>query len=73
MLKMSPGAIASEVIKVANCERLGLSKTLELAQEEGITFCDASYIESTIAFGAILVTEDEKLTSVASRYTKAIT
>lgn len=57
------------VIKVG-WRDLGYSAILNLAVDNGITFYDASYLAASIAFGVPLVTEDEKLRSVAAKYVK---
>jgi predicted nucleic acid-binding protein len=46
----------------------GLRRTLDLAQDEGLTFYDASYLQAAIDLGVELVTEDAKLRRAAKKH-----
>ena len=61
------------MIQPMGFSKLDLSNTLEKASKEMLTFYDASYVVSAQNTGAILVTEDEKLQKVASKFVKTIT
>jgi predicted nucleic acid-binding protein len=47
-----------------------VGRTLELAENEGLTFYDASYLQAAIDRGLALVTEDAKLRRAAKRHVK---
>jgi predicted nucleic acid-binding protein len=54
-------------------ERISMSpqdvgRTLELAENEGLTFYDASYLQAAIDGGFSLVTEDAKLRRAAKKH-----
>ncbi len=61
------------VIQPINFAKLDFSHALKRAYEERLTFYDASYITTAESTEAILVTEDEKLRKVASKFVKTIT
>jgi len=59
-------------------ERISISpqeigKTLELAENEGLTFYDASYLQAAIDRGVSLVTEDAKLKRAAKKHVTVMT
>jgi predicted nucleic acid-binding protein len=60
------------VIKPMKFTKLDFSNTLRIANEEGLTFYDASYIVAAESSEATLVTEDEKLKKTATRFIKTI-
>ena len=47
-------------------------RTLEMAVREGLTYYDASYINTAAEKDLILVTDDEKLYKVSKRYVKTL-
>ena len=49
------------------------SSILDLAVEEGLTYYDASYIHAAIKNDAMLVTDDRKLHTAASKYVETTT
>ncbi len=49
------------------------SSILNIAVEEGLTFYDASYIHAAIKNEAVLVTDDRKLHTTASKYVETTT
>lgn len=61
------------VIQPINFAKLDLSHALKRAYKEQLTFYDASYITTAESTEAILVTEDEKLRKIASKFVKTIT
>lgn len=61
------------VIKPIKFTKLDFSNTLRIANKEGLTFYDASYIVAAKNLEAILVTEDEKLKKTANKFIKTIT
>jgi len=61
------------VIQPTNFGKLDFSHALKRAYKEWLTFYDASYITTAESTEAILVTEDEKLRKVASKFVKTIT
>lgn len=61
------------VIKTIDFTKLDFFSTLQIAYREGLTFYDASYIAAAITTEVILVTEDEKLQKVASKFVETIT
>jgi predicted nucleic acid-binding protein len=61
------------VIKSIKFTKLDFSNTLRIANKEGLTFYDASYIAVAESSEAILVTEDEKLKKTANKFVKTIT
>jgi len=61
------------VIKLIKFTKLDFSNTLKIANKEGLTFYDASYIAVTESLEAILVTEDEKLKKIANKFIKTMT
>ena len=60
------------VIKLIKFTKLDFSNTLKIANKEGLTFYDASYIAVAESLEAILVTEDEKL-KIANKFIKTMT
>jgi len=46
---------------------------LKIAVEEGLTYYDASYIHAAIKNDAVLVTDDRKLQTAASKYVETAT
>jgi predicted nucleic acid-binding protein len=61
------------VIKLIKFTKLDFSNTLKIANKEGLTFYDASYIAVAESLEAILVTEDEKLKKIANKFIKTMT
>lgn len=61
------------VIKTVKFTKLDFPNTLQIANKEGITFYDASYITTAKNAEATLVTEDEKLKKTASKFIETIT
>jgi len=61
------------LIKPIKFTKLDFSNTLKIANKEGLTFYDASYIAAAENSEAILVTEDEKLKKTANKFVKTIT
>ncbi|MGB9854317.1 MAG: type II toxin-antitoxin system VapC family toxin [Candidatus Bathyarchaeales archaeon] len=61
------------VIKTIKYTKLDFSNTLAIANKEGLTFYDASYITTAGKAEATLVTEDEKLKKAASKFINTIT
>lgn len=61
------------LIRLSSFADLDLTKTLEMACENRITFYDASYIVTAEDAEATLVTEDKKLRKTAIKSMKAIT
>jgi predicted nucleic acid-binding protein len=61
------------VIQLINFTKLDFPHTLKRAYTEHLTFYDASYIAIAENTEAMLVTEDEKLQNVASKFVKSIT
>ncbi|MBC7129912.1 type II toxin-antitoxin system VapC family toxin [Candidatus Bathyarchaeota archaeon] len=61
------------IIKPINFIKLDFSNTLQIAHKERLTFYDASYIVTARSVEATLVTEDEKLKKIASKFIKTIT
>lgn len=51
---------------------LDYSSVFNLALDNNITFYDASYLMASIALKKPLVTEDEKLSQVATKYVRAV-
>ena len=49
------------------------SSILKIAVEEGLTYYDASYIHAAIKNDAVLVTDDKKLQTAASKYVETAT
>ena len=49
------------------------SSILKIAVEEGLTYYDASYIHAAIKNDAVLVTDDRKLQTAASKYVETAT
>lgn len=49
------------------------SAILNIAVGEGLTYYDAAYIHAAIKNGATLVTDDEKLRSIANKHVETIT
>ena len=49
------------------------SSILNIALEEGLTYYDASYIHAAIKHDAVLVTDDIKLHTAASKYVETTT
>jgi len=49
------------------------SSILNIAVEEGLTYYDASYIHAAIKNDAVLVTDDRKLHTAASKYVETTT
>jgi predicted nucleic acid-binding protein len=45
-----------------------IGKTLQLAEDEGLTFYDASYLNAAIDKGISLATEDQKLRKAARKH-----
>jgi predicted nucleic acid-binding protein len=46
---------------------------LDIAVEEGLTYYDASYVHAAVKNGLTLVTDDERLRSVAKKYVETAT
>lgn len=78
---LSKGLTRAEVASLASTteqilalvERISLSpqdlgRTLELAENDGLTFYDASYLQTAIDRGVSLVTEDAKLRRAAKKH-----
>lgn len=61
------------VIKTIKYTRLDFTNTLTIANKEGLTFYDASYITTAEKAEATLVTEDEKLKKAGSKFVNTIT
>jgi predicted nucleic acid-binding protein len=61
------------VIKQVKFKKLDFSSTLRMANEEGLTFYDASYVAAAESSEATLVTEDEKLKKTANKFVKTVT
>jgi predicted nucleic acid-binding protein len=64
---------AREMIHLSNFVDLNLTKTLEKACEDKLTFYDASYIVAAEDTEATLVTEDKKLQKKACKSIKTMT
>jgi len=64
---------ANRIIQTVTFDKLDLPRVLERACKERLTFYDASYIAIAEDIKAILVTEDETLRKVASKYVKTMT
>jgi len=62
-----------DLIQPINFARLDFSSALEKAYKEQLTFYDASYITAAVSEEAVLVTEDERLRKVASKFVETIT
>ena len=60
------------VIKPIKFTKLDFSNTLKIANKEGLTFYDASYIAAAENSETILVTEDEKLKKIANKFVKTM-
>jgi len=60
------------IVQAARFGELDLTRALEMASEEGITFYDSSYILAAESRAATLVTEDRKLREVASKYVDTV-
>ena len=45
---------------------------LELAVKEGLTYYDASYLHAAIQSNMVLVTDDEKLSSIAKKFVETL-
>lgn len=58
------------IIQTVSFGKLELSKTLELACKEKLTFYDASYIVVAMDSKATLVTDDGKMKNVAQKFVK---
>ena len=61
------------VIKQVKFKKLDFSSTLRMANEEGLTFYDASYVAAAESSEATLVSEDEKLKKTANKFVKTVT
>ena len=49
------------------------SAVLSIAVEEGLTYYDASYIHAAYRNGLTLITDDERLGSIAKKYVQTAT
>lgn len=73
LTKEDLASLASTTQQVlALIERISMSPgdvglTLQLAEDEGLTFYDASYLQAAMERHAVLVTEDEKLRRAAKK------
>jgi len=56
------------VILIEDC-----SAVLSIAVEEGLTYYDASYIHAADRNGLTLITDDERLSSIAKKYVQTAT
>ncbi len=66
-------ATARHIIPTVTFESLDLAETLRIAQNERLTFYDASYIAVSRNRNAILVTDDKKLQLAAKNHIESIT
>ncbi len=64
-------ALDTLYLKMNKITELETGETLKLADENGITFYDATYIAAAIDHGLTLITDDAKLRKTASKYVTA--
>lgn len=57
-----------EIISIKSLEK----EVFKLASKEGLTIYDASYMYAAMVKGLTLVTDDDKLRNVASKYVKTV-
>jgi predicted nucleic acid-binding protein len=65
-------ALDTLYLKMNKITEIDTGETLKLADENGITYYDASYITTALDHGLTLITDDTRLRKTASKYLTAI-